>query len=112
MNTATATQCIQTTFALSIALLISGTTVASSKSPQTVAEVYRQGYESLAENAPNCAGSLRSRALIVDHGLRQAAPSCSDASESINVTPPPVRLARPLSDSQYIRSGESIRYSF
>lgn len=110
MNTATATQCIQTTCALSIALLISGTASASQGSQQSGDEMYRQGYESFAAETPSCASSQDPRVIIFG-GARQLATPCSDANTSMTIKSP-VRLARPLSGRQYIRSGDSIRYSF
>jgi hypothetical protein len=112
MNTATATHRIQTSCVLSLALLISGTTSASHMSEHTGGELYRQGHESFARDTPNCAGSHGPRVIIFDHGFRQTAPSCNDASGSATNTSPPVRLARPLSGIQYIRSHDSVRYSF
>jgi hypothetical protein len=110
MNTAVTTQHFQTTCALSIALLISGTTSANQGSEQPGGEVYRQGYESFAVDIPSCANNRDPRIIIFD-SIRQAATPCGDASKSMTITPP-VRLARPLSGRQYIRSGDSIRYSF
>jgi len=112
MNTATATQRVQTTCVLGLALLISGTTGAVHIAQHTDGELYRQGHESFARDVPSCANNSVSRAIIFDHGARRIAPSCGATSGSVTVTPPPVRLARPLSDGQYIRSGDSIRYSF
>ncbi|MCQ4313476.1 hypothetical protein NAV33_16500 [Pseudomonas stutzeri] len=108
MNTAATTQRIQTTCALSIALLISGTTSANQGFEQPGSEVYRQGYESFAVDTPSCDSSQDPR-IIIFGGARQTATPCSDANTTIT---PPVRLARPLSGRQYIRSGDSIRYSF
>lgn len=113
MNTATATQRFQTTWVLSLALLICGTTDAAHISEHVDGELYRHGQERFArDTTPHCVNSLGSRTIIVEHDARLAAPSCSTAAGSVTTTPPPVRLARPLTDSQYIRFNDSIRYSF
>lgn len=112
MNTASKTQRLQSTCVLSLALLISGTTGVAHIAQHTDGELYGRGHESLARDVSSCANDLGGRAIIYDHGVRRIAPSCSAISGSATITPPPVRLARPLSDSQYIRSGDSIRYSF
>lgn len=106
----TATQCVRTTCVLSIALLICGTTVATQISEYTQAKLYPKGYEALATGPSSCA-SDESRAVVLD-GVRQTLSSCNDSSQPASISPSPVRLARPLSDRQYIRSGDGIRYSF
>lgn len=112
MNTATATQRLQTTCLLGLTLLISGTTGVVHIAQHSDDGLYRQGYENFSRDVPSCANSQGGQAIIFDHGARRTAPSCSAVSGSVTITPPPVRLARPLSDNRYIRSGESIRYSF
>lgn len=107
----TATQCIRTTCVLSIALLICGTTVATQISERAKAKLYPQGYDSLARDTYSCA-SGDPAAIAFDHGVRQGVPSCDDSTRRVTVSPSPVRLAKPLSDNHYIRSGDSIRYSF
>jgi len=103
---------MQTTCALSLALLISGTTGAAHMTEHTGGELYRQEYESFPRDTSSCASSHGARVIIFDHGFRRTAPSCSASSGSVTITPPPIRLARPLSGDPYIRSGDSIRYSF
>ncbi|NKQ12773.1 hypothetical protein [Pseudomonas sp. SST3] len=113
MNTATATHRIQTSCVLSLALLISGTTNAAHGPEHVGAELYRHGHESFAPDGPSCVGRQGPRVIIFDQDLRQTAPSCNTATRgSVTITPPPIRLARPLSGSQYIPSSDSIRYSF
>lgn len=110
MNTATATHHIHTTCALSIALLISGTANLSHGTEQASGSAYRQRYESFAKDSPNCAIS-GSRVIFFESSSRQAEGTCT-ISDALTTPPPQVRLARPLSGSRYIRSGENIRYSF
>lgn len=107
----TATQCVRTTCVLSFALLICGTTIATQISEHAQRPLYPKGYESLARDTSGCA-SGESRAVISDHGVRQTALPCNESSRPARLAPSPVHLARPLSDRQYIRSGDGIRYSF
>ena len=110
MNTATATQRIQATCILTFTLLVSGTTNAAQMPEHPDSELYR--YESFAPDTPSCARSHAPRVIIFGQGFRQTAQTCNPGAGSATVTSPPARLARPLSGSPYIRSGDSIRYSF
>jgi hypothetical protein len=112
MNTATATHRIQTSCVLSLALLISGTANAAHGPEHVGAELYRHGHESFAPDKPSCVGRQGPRVIIFDQGIRQTAPSCNTATRGSVTITPPIRLARPLSGSQYIPSSDSIRYSF
>ena len=108
MNTTTATQRIQTLSALSLALLISGTTNASHKAGSAYDEQHLHEYESAAQGTSGCAAGKN----IYDLGSRQSVSPCIVVNHADTPSPAPIRLAKPLSGSQYIRSGESIRYSF
>jgi hypothetical protein len=110
MNTATATQRIQATCVLSLTLLVSGTTSAAHMHDHSDNELYR--YESFATDTPDCVRSHAPRVIIFGQGFRQTAHTCNPGAGSATVASPPARLARPLSGNPYIRSGDSIRYSF
>lgn len=109
MNTATATQRIQTTCALSLALLVSGTTTAAHMFDHADSELYR--HEHPAPETPSCGHSHGPQVITFGHGFRQTSQPCDAANTSVTIMPP-VRLARPLSGSQYMRSSDGIRYSF
>ncbi len=108
MNTTTATQRFQTLSALSLALLISGTTNASHKSGSAYDEQHLHEYESAAQGTSHCTAGKN----IYNLGSRQSVSPCIGVNHAETQSPAPIRLAKPLSGSQYIRSGESIRYSF
>ncbi|MCQ4322490.1 hypothetical protein [Stutzerimonas stutzeri] len=108
MNTTTAAQRIQTLSALSLALLISGTTNASYKSASAYDEQHLHEYESTAQAWSHCATGKN----IHNLGSRQSISPCIGVNHAETRSPVPIRLAKPLSGSRYIRSGESIRYSF
>ncbi|GAB6387083.1 hypothetical protein [Stutzerimonas marianensis] len=112
MNVTISTQRIHASCALSIALLISGTTVASHRVDLPPGEAYRNGYEEMTSLRDDCTGRAGARIITFDHGTRQATPACSSSSQSAPPSTPPVRLAQPLSGRQSLRSGEPIRYSF
>ena len=107
MNTTTATQRIQTLSALSLALLISGTTNASHKAGSAYDEHLHE-YERAAQGTSHCAAGKN----IYNLGSRQSVSPCIGVNHTETRSPAPIRLAKPLSGSPYIRSGESIRYSF
>ena len=107
----TATPCIRTTRALSIALVVCATTVATQLSGQSRELSYPQGYDSHARDTLGCAG-MKPQPMTLEQGTRQFVPMCNDSARSAAISPSPVRLARPLTDGLYIRSGDSIRYSF
>ncbi len=110
MNATPVTQRIQTTCALGFALLISGTTNASHRAELFDGQANRQGYEIYSNDATGCLATQRPRVTIFEHGTGQAAPTCSKGAQP--VTPPAIRLARPLPGSGYNQLNGSIRYSF
>lgn len=97
MNTAIATQRIQTTCLLSLALLISLTSDHTHISEHP--EVKQPGIFILA--SPDCTESHKA-----------SNEACNTLGEFETILPPPMRLVRPLSESPYLRPGDSIRYSF
>lgn len=111
MNTTTAAQRIQTISALSLALLISGTTSASHKS-DTTGEFHLHEYDSAVRGSPHCTSGHAGGKSMPDLGSRQSARTCLGADRFEMSPPATIRLAKPLSGSQYIRSGDSIRYTF
>lgn len=108
MNTTIATQRLQTLSALSLALLISGTTNAGYQSASAYDEQHLHEYERSALASSHCAAGKN----IYNLGSRQSISRCIGVNHAETGSPAPIRLAKPLSGSQYIRSGESIRYSF
>ncbi|WP_217474546.1 hypothetical protein [Stutzerimonas stutzeri] len=111
MNTATATQRIQTSCVLSFALLISGTTGAVHLAEHDANGFSRQGHASFTDDTSSCTASQGPRVIIFDQGARANAGPCQ-RTESTAVTVPTVRLAKPLSGDPYLRSGDTTRYSF
>ncbi len=109
MNTATATHLIQTISALSIALLCSGTTSASHRHDAAKAEPYPHGYEDVAKGTAGCRSG--DKATVSYIGTQPVISRCHEMTRSADASSP-IRLAKPLSGSPYLRSGESIRYSF
>ena len=111
MNTATATHRFQTISALSIALLISGTTSASHRSDSSNTPPHSYGYEDVdvGKGIQSCKNSVG--AVVSNLGTRQVRPPCGGPSSTTDA-PSPIRLAKPLSGRPYLRSIESIRYSF
>ena len=112
MNTATATHRIQTLSALSIALLISGTTNASHKADAATDQQFPIRYQDAPLRASSCSGYGESRTIILNLGASRIASPCAGASSTDANAPAPIRLAKPLSGSPYMRSEDSIRYSF
>ena len=100
MNTATATQRLQAICLLSLALLVSLTSDGAHE------HTGDNRSEHLIRASPGCADSHEPLGNDIDHL------SCDTPSEFKALTPPPMRLAEPLSGSQYLRSGDNIRYSF
>jgi hypothetical protein len=112
MNTLTATHRIPAFSALSLALLISGTTEASHRSDPANRALHLHEYESAVRDTPICASGQTDGKTIFHLGARQSASSCTGATRFETPSAAPIRLAKPLSRSQDIRYGESIRYSF
>ncbi len=110
MNTATVSHRIPTLTALSIALLISGTTHASHRadSSQTL---HPQDVENATSNRADC-GTGISGPIADTPNSRSAVPACADDGRAGTATPAPIRLAKPLLGNPYRRSGEGIRYTF
>lgn len=100
MNTATATQRLQAICVLSLALL------ASLTSDGAHDHTGGDRPEHLIRASPGCADSHGSLGNDIDHL------SCNNSGDFESLTPPPIRLVKPLSGSPYIRSGDNIRYSF
>lgn len=109
MNAATATQRIQATCALSIALLASGVTVATHKTESLIGSLHHDGYERLAGGTLGCVSNHRPQAVFAQDARRTAI-TCNDTSGS--TASPSVRLTKPLSGAGHIYAGENIRYSF
>lgn len=111
MNTPAPTQRIQTTYALGIALLISGATSASQRTDSNDGPIHRQGYETYSKETAGCATLQQPRVVIFDNVVRQSSPACTEVDNSASM-PPAVRLARPLSGRSHSLASENIRYSF
>ncbi len=100
MNTATATQRLQAICVLSLALLASLTSDGAHE------HTGGNRSEQLIRASPGCADSHEPQENDIDHL------SCNTPGDFESLTPPPMRLVKPLSGSQYLRSGDNIRYSF
>lgn len=111
MNTATATQRIQTSCVLSFALLISGTTGAVHLAEHSADGFSQQGHATFSDDASSCTASQGPRVIIFDQGPRSNPGPCQRTGAAA-VTVPTVRLAKPLSGDPYLRSGDTTRYSF
>lgn len=111
MNTATASHRIQALSALSLALLISGTSHGSNRSELASGERLPGGHESAILASQDCPGP-KGHMLSFKLGASQSTPSCIGNDNPKAVSPAPIRLAKPLLGSPYNRTGESIRYSF
>lgn len=106
----TSTQRIRTFSALSLALLISGTSYASHKSELATESAYPHGYEKAPRLTSNCVGGPS--AVISNLGSQPAASGCAGSNLADATAPVPIRLAKPLSSNPYMRSSDNIRYSF
>lgn len=111
MNTATATHRTQAFSALSLALLISGTSYAGHKSDAVSDHLYPHGYKDVSQHTANCASGGESAAIIFSLGA-QPTGHCAKPNGIGAAAPAPIRLAKPLSGTPYMRTGESTRYSF
>lgn len=103
MNTATATQRLQTTCLLSLAMLISLT----SDGAHVPSDPGGDRAESRA--SPSCTDGREPMGIIVSYA---AAPSCNTLTEFGTITPPPVRLVSPVPGSRYLFPDDNIRYAF
>lgn len=109
MNAATATQRIQATCALSIALLASGMTAVSHRAEPPIGSLHHDGYERLARGALGCVNSHRPQAVFAQDA-HQTVATCNGTSGSTASSS--VRLTKPLSGAGHIYADENIRYSF
>lgn len=107
MNTATTSHRIQALSALSLALLI-GTSHAAHRSELAGHMQSSNEREDRMLASQDCPGAS-SYTLAFELATPRGAPSCT---ENTNANSAPIRLARPMLGSPYIRPAESVRYSF
>lgn len=112
MNTATATHLTRAFSALSLALLISGTSYAGHKSDALSDYLYPPGDKDAPQRRADCARGGESAAIIFSLGGQPTGQACTNLNGIDAAAPAPIRLAKPLSGTPYMRSGHSIRYSF
>lgn len=106
MNTAIATQRIQSTCVLTLALLMHGASDAGHLSKHNASD----RHDSFVQDAPRCADRHHgTRATIAEYDAGPAPLSCNTPKGS--EASAPAGLASPL-PGQDIRANQSIRYSF
>lgn len=105
MNTATATQRLQTTCLLSLALLIG----LASDGPHVPSHIGSDRAESLIRTSPSCTDRREPMGIIVSYG---SAPSCNTLMEFGTITSPHMRLMSPVPGSRYLFPDDNIRYAF
>ncbi|MGK9064244.1 hypothetical protein [Stutzerimonas chloritidismutans] len=105
MNTAISTQRIPTGCAIGIALLISGTTVASSRADLANRDDHPNAYEVSTRSRSACTAPSEGRTSL--QGKREAQTCKPSAQPSA-----PIHIAQPLSENYNLRSSKTIRYIF
>lgn len=100
MNTATAPQRLQSICVLSLVLL------ASLTSDGTQQHTSGDRSEQLVRASPACTDGHEPQRHAINHL------SCNTPDDFEPLTSPPIRLVKPLSGSQYLRSEDNTRYSF